>query len=509
MPFARPWALPQRLRAWLAGAASRWLPPLLLSLLAVLTVGTRYWQPESLFWDENYHVASAQKQLDGVMYMENHPPLGKMLIALGEAAVGANTERETTALLHTDHVGQAQLPPGYSFAGVRLASVLGLILATPLLYLVLLHLTSSRAVASCFALFLPLDNAWVTHGRAAMLEGIQLPFILLTLWLFARCLRTRSSIRLHHYLLLGALIGLAMSVKLNAAPLLLLPPALLAVEFWRMRDRLRFPPAILRTLSAGSLTMAGLGVIFLGVFWLQIANSPRVIEGRTYKASPEYLAALNRGDARSPATFVIGLRDHLRYIAEYSEGVPRYDACKPGENGSPALHWTLGGKTINYRWSKVDIDGQTKVDYTYLVANPVVWLSVLAGMLLSFSLLTAWLVFGLKPADTRLLGWIALMSALYLGYMLAMLQVERVMYLYHYLLPLCFGIVNLALVFSYVFRDSLARGSWHSRLNLFGVAGLVLAGFLHFAPFTYGWPLDETAVEQRAWLELWKLEPVR
>lgn len=501
--------LPPRLRSFLSGTVSNGLPPLLLGLVALLTVGTRYWQPESLFWDENYHVASAQKQLDGVMYMENHPPLGKMLIALGEATVGANAARDTTALLHTDHVGQAQLPPGYSFVGVRLASVFGLILATPLLYFVLLQATASRAIALCFALFLPLDNAWVTHGRAAMLEGIQLPFILLALWLFARCVRATCRVQLHHYLLLGALIGLALSVKLNAAPLLLLPPVMLGIELWRERRALKPTQAAVRSLTAGGLTVAGLSAVFFGVFWLQIAQAPRVIEGRSYKASPEYLSALSSGESASPRTFAVGVRDHLRYIAEYSEGVPRYDACKPGENGSPALHWPLGGKTINYRWAKVDIDGQTKVDYTYLVVNPVVWLSVLAGIVLSFSLLIAWLVFGLPPKDTRLLGWIVLMSTLYLGYMLAMLQVERVMYLYHYLLPLIFGIVNLALVFAYVFHDSLERRPWHPRLNLLGIAGLVVAGFLHFAPFTYGWPLDEAEVEQRAWLSVWKLEPVR
>jgi dolichyl-phosphate-mannose--protein O-mannosyl transferase len=501
--------LAQSMRAALNRNALHAVALLLVCLAATLTFGTRYWQPESLFWDENYHVASAHKQLAGVMYMENHPPLGKMLIALGEFAVGANAGRETTALLHTDHVSQAQLPPGYSFKGVRLASVLGLILSVPLLYLLLFEATRSRAVALCFALLLPLDNAWVTHGRAAMLEGVQLPFVLLALWLFARSVRSGAAIRLHHYLLLGASIGLALAVKLNAAPLLLLPPVLLGQELWRQRGSLSLLHAALRSVSTGSTTIVGVGAVFLGVFWLQIALSPTVIEGRTYKASPEYIAALRQGQSAAPSTFMLGLRDHLRYIAEYSDGVPRFDACKPGENGSPALHWPLGGKTINYRWAKVDVDGQTKVDYTYLVTNPLVWLPVLAGMLLSFALLLAWAVFGLVPTDRRLLGWIALMSALYLGYMVSMLQVERVMYLYHYLLPLIFGIVNLALVFAYVFRESLARGDWHPRINLAAYAGLVLAGFLYFAPLGYGWPLDENAVERRAWLQVWKLEPVR
>ncbi|MFY8134737.1 MAG: phospholipid carrier-dependent glycosyltransferase, partial [Aquimonas sp.] len=109
--------LAQSMRAALNRNALHAVALLLLCLTAALTFGTRYWQPESLFWDENYHVASAHKQLAGVMYMENHPPLGKMLIALGELTVGANAGRETSALLHTDHVSQAQLPPGYSFKG--------------------------------------------------------------------------------------------------------------------------------------------------------------------------------------------------------------------------------------------------------------------------------------------------------------------------------------------------------------------------------------------------------
>jgi hypothetical protein len=76
-------------RLWHAIDVRHWAALLLVCAVAIITVGSRYWQPESLFWDENYHVASAHKQLAGVMYMENHPPLGKMLIALGEAAVGA------------------------------------------------------------------------------------------------------------------------------------------------------------------------------------------------------------------------------------------------------------------------------------------------------------------------------------------------------------------------------------------------------------------------------------
>jgi len=53
-------------------------------ILAVsyFTYFKNYDYPPSVFWDENYHIASAQKYLTGVMFMEAHPPLGKLFVAL-------------------------------------------------------------------------------------------------------------------------------------------------------------------------------------------------------------------------------------------------------------------------------------------------------------------------------------------------------------------------------------------------------------------------------------------
>jgi dolichyl-phosphate-mannose--protein O-mannosyl transferase len=39
--------------------------------------------PPYIFWDENYHVTSAERYLEGVAHFEPHPPLGLMLIAVG------------------------------------------------------------------------------------------------------------------------------------------------------------------------------------------------------------------------------------------------------------------------------------------------------------------------------------------------------------------------------------------------------------------------------------------
>ena len=53
-------------------------------IVSYFTYFHRYPSPAAPFWDENYYIPDAQKYLNGIFFMDIHPPLGKMLIALGE-----------------------------------------------------------------------------------------------------------------------------------------------------------------------------------------------------------------------------------------------------------------------------------------------------------------------------------------------------------------------------------------------------------------------------------------
>ena len=491
------------------GRHKSWLVPgvLLAMSLLVYLAGLQY--PKSMFWDENYHVVSAQKHVDGMMYMEPHPPLGKMLQGLSEAVFNPNEDVDLSSLLKTDYLKGSDMPKGMEFWAYRLPSALMMALSVWFLYQILFRITRYRPIAFVFSLFVIFDNAMVLHSRAAMLEGIQFFFILLSIWYFVRTVTNKEPITLKNYLILGLSVGLSVATKVNGLVLSLLLGMLLLEDKGLALLSKQFIPVIKRTVLGAVAFFGGLAAVFFLTFYVHIGLGTDVIPGKTYKASPEYLASIKENGGFSPTTFRLGFKDNLRYMSEYAGGVPRLDICKETENGSYYAKWPFGGKGINYRWSKNVVDGVTKVSYSYLVGNPLVWLTVIAGILLSIVLILGRFVFDLPVKDERLFMYILYFSGLYLSYMIAIAQIDRVMYLYHYFVPLMFGIINAALVFAYVFKNPLQQGSRLTWINL-GVLGfLVVAMFAYFSPFTFGIPITEAQFELRNWFSLWDIEVVR
>ncbi|WP_053980043.1 phospholipid carrier-dependent glycosyltransferase [Marinagarivorans algicola] len=493
----------------LLGRHKAWLTPgvLLVASLLMFLAGLQY--PKSMFWDENYHVVSAQKHVDGMMYMEPHPPLGKMIMGLSEAIFQPNADRDMSALLKTDYLKGAEMPKGMEFWAFRLPSALMMALSVWFLYQILFRITRYQPVAFVFSLFIIFDNAMVLHSRSAMLEGIQFFFILLSLWYFVRIVTQNIPITLKHYLILGTTVGLVTAVKVNGLVLSLVYGMLLLEDKGKALLNKEFMACLERVVLSVVTFFGSLAFVFCFVFYIHIGLGDKVEPTKKYKASPEYLQSLEQNGGFSFTTFRIGFKDHMRYSSEYASGVPRLDICKDTENGSYYAKWPFGGKGINYRWSKNTIDGVTKVSYSYLVGNPLIWLTVIAGILLSISLIIGRFVFDLPSKDDRLFMYILYFCGMYLSYMIAIAQIDRVMYLYHYFVPLLFGIINAALVFTYVFKEALASGSRLTWINL-GVFGvLVVAVFAYFSPFTFGIPITEAQFELRNWFSLWDIEVVR
>jgi dolichyl-phosphate-mannose--protein O-mannosyl transferase len=470
---------------------------LAILIIAFSTYFINYYNPSSVFWDENYHIASAQKYLSGVMYMEPHPPLGKMFIALGEWIVNPNANLDTAYFLDTNYI--KKFPDGYSFVGVRLFPTLFGTFSSVLFFLILYRLSRRMDLSFLFSAFYLFANAFILHSRSAMLEPTQIFFIFATI-LYFLILLDRDEKGIKQYFILGLLIGLALSVKANSLILILVYPFLF---FYRIGTLKGYIHHSMMFILNGLVIIAGMALVVGSIYYLHFSLGTKT--GKiTYKASPAYLEIIKKGEQYYPSNFILIAKENLAYTQNYQKGVPRYNPCKKVENGSLSMTWPFGNKPINYRWSKKD----GKVSYLYLQSNPVIWLSVVLGIIMALALVISRFVYGLHVKDERLFYLICVFLALYVSYMIAVFNIERVMYLYHYFIPLFFGVFVFFLMFNYLFKESIENESKILQIAVIIFVIEIIYVYYVFAPFTYFKPLTTMEFMERQWFEFWNLKPI-
>ncbi len=450
-----------------------------------------------MFWDENYHIASAQKYLNGVYFMEQHPPLGKLLAAAGEKLLHPNAR--TDQFIGTDYA--TNFPNDFSFAGYRFFSALLGWLSAPLLFLIFLILTKRPLAASLLSFLYVFDNALIVHLRGAMLEGPLMFFSVLTILGFFLVLEWRDQPKrfLWASLLFGASFGAVATTKvLGLALILLVPAALIALR-----------PNWTRIWQCTSLFIGSFLVIYVAVWQIHFALGSRIVptlpDAGWYQASPGYRQILQTHRNGSIAAFPIELLDSWKFVGHYNAGAPRLDLCKADENGSPPFLWPLGARTINYRWETPD---GKQYRYLYLQSNPVVWLSVLGAVLLSAALLISSLL--LPDARPLKHGYLLLVfTGIYVSYMIAVTMITRVLYLYHYFTPLLLGFILIGLLYMEIdrfWRWQLTESRKSVLLMIF--AGLIFVAFQFYSPLTYYEPLTDAQFKLRSVLPVWELSCV-
>ena len=160
-------------------------------LLFVFLRAWRLGSPSGAIFDEAHYTVMASKYLSGEEFFDVHPPLGKLIIALGELAFG-NTP-----------VGWRVMP---------LLAGIGLIGAG---YWVGKEIFSDRRVGLIMAFLLSVEGIFIVYSRTGLIDGFMLLFGLAALgfsWQFRKERLTGK--RAWRYLVLaGLLAGLAVAVK--------------------------------------------------------------------------------------------------------------------------------------------------------------------------------------------------------------------------------------------------------------------------------------------------------
>ena len=439
--------------------------------------------------------------------MEPHPPLGKLFVALGEYLIHPNdniSQNELLKFTQTDYI--KDFPAGYSFAGVRFFSALFAWLSAIIFFYILYFVSKNPHTSLVFSSLYVFENALITHSRAAMLEGSHLFFILLAILYFVYLVQKLSKKTLLNYFVLGILVGLAISIKATGAITAFLFPFLFIIdnkEKIKLWGKNKFP-LIKKLIVKGLFFTIGSVAIFSLVWYIHFSLGKVATDDKYYKASDKYKNIMSQGITSDPKYFPAMMKDNLAFMANYNKGVPKLDVCKPDENGSYPLAWLVGDKSINYRWEKSG-DG---VRYMYLQVNPITWFLGLAGIILSLILIVGRVIFKAPIKNKNLFYLITTFTTLYVIYMTIMLQIERVMYLYHYFIPLVFSFILAFLVFNYIFEDKIANKSKKLYLGLIILVVIIAGTYKFFSPLSYYQPLTTEQFKQRIWFDFWKLKPV-
>jgi len=471
---------------------------LFLLALSYFTFVHNFWQPPALFWDENYHIASAQKYLNSVFFMEPHPPLGKLMIAVGEALTHANAENNQ--FIGTDYATNP--PVGFSFFGYRLFPVLLAWLTTPIIFGIFFLVTRKHLWALFLSFLYVFDNALIVHSRSAMLESTLLFFGALTLMAFLMIMQNKEDKKklAQASVLFGASFAAALATKAFALLFVMLIPFVLYALWPNMRSFWRFT----------WMSALAFAVVYVGVWHIHFSLgrtiNPTLPDAGYYQASEEYTSILTHGQSGSVFAIPWMLRDSLNFVSHYQAGVPRLDLCKNDENGSPWFLWPFGGRAISYRWETPDGDAYK---YLYLVSNPIGWFMGLTGILLAFVLL-AGSVFFPAGAHLKQRPLIVTFFTLYVCYMTAVSTIDRVMYLYHYFLPLLFSFILFALVFNELEQlDRWKLTYMRKTALLFALMMLVFVSFEFYRPFSYYQPLNDAQFKLRNRSQIWDMRCVK
>lgn len=492
----------RRIGAWLEPLSARLrhlglLPAaVVVALVASINFLGGLGSPPHPIWDESYYLTAVARYEAGIAQFASHPPLGLALITAGDVLLHPNRGLDTRHIGWDKKVSGDELPKRYSFAGVRLMP--GIFGAAGAVVFFFLMYVLSQSVFAALALsnLYVFDNALIVHFRAAQLDPFQIAFVLGALLCFAVAARRGGRSAPGLDVLFGVCCGLAMMVKLNAAVLTFLGALLVvrrvAIGWPASASRARVLATGVRdgALMAGGCIAAIAVVATLHVALNRIPPDPASPAGRKDISfmSPAYSDFLHGKRPLSAAVVLAASGDYLDFMFDDLKGVPRTDP-----NGSRTIDWPFHRGTINYRW---DSTGE-ETAYVQLTGNQVAWLLGLAALLAS-PVLLLWSRAAPGPAsDPARRAIIVMLLAQYFVYMgvHAYIGIERVMYLYHYFIALVMTYCLVPLVLA-----ELADRSPAVRRNQLGILGgmalLIWAAFIFYAPLTFHWYLT---VQQCEW----------
>ncbi|HUY18386.1 MAG TPA: phospholipid carrier-dependent glycosyltransferase [Candidatus Binataceae bacterium] len=451
-------------------------------ILLAAAASVRFWKlgrPPDIVFDEVHFVAQARHYLRAEPFLDPHPPLAKLVIALG-------------ILLFGDHPWSWRV--GNATIGTALVG---------LTYLVGRRMFRSRLAATFAALCIACDGMFLVDSRVAVIDIVYVTLAALSYY-FLFCFidqRDAPVTRRRTLVWLGIALGLCVGSKLYIpAVTFILVMGFMLYVIWDESRRLKLPTPALRNkrlLGAAALVGAVSSFCYIAVFL------------------PHFMLGWWGG--------IADLFHYYKEVMWYERSVT--SATHP--YAAPWWSWPLMLRPIAY-WQ--DFPKTGKVATIWGGGNPVLWWGALAAIMVYLgrtferpNLVRAFIVIG------------------YVSYLVIWIPIERTMFLYHYmpavyiaylalgallaefwngkaqmleevalmltLFPSCllglgytvgaFAFLALAVAYAAV----LDRPLWPGRVVCVAFVGAALVAFIYFFPVWVAMPIERAGYYARMWLQ--------
>ena len=437
-------------------------PFFLLLVLACLTRFLFLNYPAEVVFDEVHFGKFVSSYFSQQYYFDIHPPLGKLMIA-GSAKISG-----FQAGADFSNIGES-IDKNELFILRFLPALFG-VLFILLIYQLILLIGLSKKAAFLGAFLVLFDNAILTQSKFILVDIFLLFFGFLSLYFFLLSKKESSFKKSFLFLGLGAVCAaLSFSIKWTGLSFWAIIFFFTFINILKSSTRERKKQIISKLVLLIIIPF----LVYLSVFAIHFKILHKSGSGDDFM-QPGFKKTLlgNKIEENIPPFSFwqkfIDLNEAMyRRNVELKKGHP---------DSSKWYQWPLGRKPIWY-WMK-NFDGKTA--NIYFLGNFLIWWSVLLTVpLASFFFLR-------KIFQKRLSLVICLLLLGFFVNLLPFIFISRIVFLYHYLPSLTFGI--LILVFLYdKFLTPLSEKA------LFLYLGFLIAVFLVFlflAPLTYGFPVS-------------------
>ncbi|KKU17011.1 MAG: Glycosyl transferase family 39 [Parcubacteria group bacterium GW2011_GWC1_45_9] len=467
-----------------------------LIFLGLLTRFVFISHPNQTVFDEVHFGKFVSSYFTGKYYFDIHPPLGKMIIALGAGLGGYGDYVARHGVFDFEKIGESFGAVPYFW--FRFFPALAGSLIPLAVFLFMLEFGAGRLASFLAGLLLVFENSLLVESRLVLTDAFLILFGFLGLYFFFRARNRNYPNKLLFWS--GLFFAASFSVKwtglgfFGACGLIylwdILDFSLIKPGFFLPARRLApaanrgtvlSPQKVARgdtKLFGAPRTGKNLGYLILGA--LALVSVPFAIYFAVFQihfallpACPEsgggceFMSQEFKNRGLNPWQSFLELNQKMWV---YNKGI-----SESHEYGSKALGWPLMIRPVYY-W----VLDSARI---YLIGNPVIWF-------LGFFGIFAFLFLKIS-AEKKILLWL-----LYLANLVPFILVSRVLFLYHYLLALIVSVMAFSLVVDEVFKEK--------KIFVWGaVLALAVFGFLFFAPLSYGFPLSETGFARRQWSSFW------